>query len=61
MYNVVVDHDICDGDGACIDICPSDVFELKDGKSVPVNMDECVGCESCIEECEKEAITIEEI
>ncbi|MBW1679459.1 MAG: 4Fe-4S binding protein, partial [Deltaproteobacteria bacterium] len=30
------------------------------GKSVPVNMDECVGCESCIEECEKEAITVEE-
>jgi len=60
MYNVVVDHDKCDGDGACIDICPSDVFELKDGKSVPVNMDECVGCESCIEECEKEAITVEE-
>jgi ferredoxin len=26
-----------------------------------VNMDECEGCESCVEVCEEDAITVEEI
>ncbi|MCD6585802.1 MAG: 4Fe-4S binding protein, partial [Desulfobacteraceae bacterium] len=30
------------------------------GKSVPVNAEECLGCESCIEVCETNAITVEE-
>ena len=60
MFQVTVDLDKCDGDGACADICPSDVFVIKDGKSYPENMDDCVGCESCIEECPQDAITVEE-
>jgi NAD-dependent dihydropyrimidine dehydrogenase PreA subunit len=60
MFQVTVDHDKCDGDGACVDICPSDVFVIKDGKSYPENMDDCVGCESCVEECAQGAITVEE-
>lgn len=60
MYIVKVDEEKCVGCGECIDICPEEVFELKDEKSVPVNEDECVGCESCIEVCEEEAITVEE-
>ena len=34
---------------------------LQEGKSVPVNGEECIGCESCIEVCEQDAITITEI
>ena len=61
MYSVKVDAEKCVGCGECIDICPEEVFELKDEKSVPVNEEECVGCESCIEVCEEEAIIVEEI
>ena len=35
-------------------------FVIKDGKSHPENMDDCVGCESCVEECAQGAITVEE-
>jgi NAD-dependent dihydropyrimidine dehydrogenase PreA subunit len=38
-----------------------DVLEMVDGKAEPVNMDECEGCESCVEVCEEDAITVEEI
>ena len=33
---------------------------MKDEKSVPVNEEECIGCESCTEVCESEAITVTE-
>jgi len=59
-YNVTVDAEKCVGCGECVDVCPVEVYELKDEKSVPVNEDECLGCESCIEVCEHDAITVEE-
>ena len=60
MYVVTVDKKKCDGQGECVDVCPVNVFEIQDGKSVPVNMSECLGCESCIQACPKEAITVKE-
>ena len=60
-YNPIVDPEICEGCEECVDICPMEVFEMQDGKSVPVNADACEGCESCVETCEPGAITLEEM
>jgi len=61
MYTIEVDVEKCIGCGDCVDVCPSDVYEMKDEKSVPVNAEECIGCESCVETCEQEAITVTEV
>ena len=61
MFKVTVDKEKCVGDGECVDVCPVDVYELVDGKAEPVNADDCLGCESCVEVCENAAITVEEI
>ena len=61
MYDVKVDAEMCIGCGECVDICPEDVYELQDEKSVVVNPEDCAGCESCLEVCEQEAITLTEI
>ncbi len=61
MYQVTVDKVKCDGKGECSDTCPVGVFEIKDGKAEPVNMDECLGCESCVEVCPNKAITVKEV
>jgi NAD-dependent dihydropyrimidine dehydrogenase PreA subunit len=61
MYKVEVDEEKCIGCGECEEVCPSDVYEIRDEKSVVVNEEECVGCESCIEVCEQDAITVTEI
>ena len=61
MYYVEIDEETCVGCGACVEICPVDVYELQDEKSVPVNAEGCLGCENCIEVCEEEAITVTEM
>ena len=60
-YIVTVNAEKCEGCEECVDICPMDVFEMEDGKSVPANADACEGCESCVETCEPGAITVEEV
>ena len=34
-WNVIVNADKCTGDGECVDVCPTQVYELKDGKADP--------------------------
>ncbi len=60
-YEVIVDSEKCVGCGECVDICPVEVYELKDGKSDPVKYEECVGCESCVEVCSTDAIEVKEL
>ena len=61
MYEIQVVGEKCVGCGECVDICPEEVFELQDEKTIPVKAEECVGCESCIEICEEGAVTVIEI
>jgi ferredoxin len=52
-----VDAEKCTGCEACVDACPSDAIEMKDGKAV-VN-DNCIDCGVCVDECPVEAISME--
>ena len=59
-YKVELDKDKCSGCEACLETCTAAVFEMHNGKSVPVNAKDCLGCLSCVEICEREAIKVEE-
>jgi len=58
MAKVIIDKDKCTGCGACANICPMDVFEIKDGKSTAVNENDCISCRACEVQCPADAITI---
>ncbi len=60
-WNVSVDTEKCTGCGECVDVCPVEVYEIQDSKSVAINEEECLGCESCVEVCEASAIAVEEV
>ena len=58
MVEIKIDTEKCDGCGTCVDSCPVDVFEIKDEKSVVINLDECLVCRACEVQCPDNAIEI---
>ena len=60
MWKITVEDDKCNGCGECVDSCPGEVYELKDGKAVVVNLDECHGCHTCEAVCDEDACHVEE-
>ena len=54
----VIDLEKCQGSGECIDVCPSEAIEVKEGKAV-VDADLCADCGVCEDVCPNDAITIE--
>ena len=66
MTTVSVGLDKCNGDGVCVELCPVQVYELKEvqgyegKKSVVVNNDACIECRACEIQCATQAITLSE-
>ena len=58
MVEINIDEEKCDGCGSCADTCPVEVFEIQDGKSVVVNLDECLICMACEVQCPTAAIEV---
>lgn len=58
MVEIKIDLEKCDGDGTCVDVCPVEVFEIRDGKAVVINLDECLACMACEVQCPSAAIEI---
>jgi len=51
----LIDEDLCDGCGRCVEICPEGAITLEGGKAV-INEVVCSGCGACIPECPREAL-----
>lgn len=55
----LIDREKCTGCGKCVEICPKDVLELKNLKSV-VNSKRCMLCSHCYSVCSYDAIKFDE-
>jgi NAD-dependent dihydropyrimidine dehydrogenase PreA subunit len=60
--DVAVDFDLCIGDGACIEVCPVNVFDWQgsgtDRKAMPTREGDCIYCFGCEAVCPKFAIRV---
>jgi NAD-dependent dihydropyrimidine dehydrogenase PreA subunit len=59
-FSPTVNKEKCNGCEECVDACTVGVYEMKNGKAVPINAEKCIGCEICIEVCKRNAIVVSE-
>jgi len=57
MYPLV-DQEKCSGCGNCVEICPSEVYQMEEYKSSPVHPEECIECWACVTQCPAESIQL---
>lgn len=46
-----LDKELCTGCGRCTEVCPREVFSIKDRKAIIVNFDNCLECGACMSNC----------
>ena len=58
MVEIKIDLEKCDGCGTCVDICPVEVFEVREEKLVVVNFNESLVCMAFKVRCPTSAIEV---
>jgi NAD-dependent dihydropyrimidine dehydrogenase PreA subunit len=53
---VEIDLDLCSGVSECVNICPSGVYILHDGKVSAENIGGCIQCMACQMSCPNNAL-----
>jgi NAD-dependent dihydropyrimidine dehydrogenase PreA subunit len=54
----IIDPSRCNGCGDCVQICPSDVLEMREQVATIVAPDHCTYCADCEEHCPHQAISL---
>jgi ferredoxin len=54
----VVNKDLCQASGDCVNACPSEAIEIVDDKA-KVDKDLCADCGACVEVCPVRAIEVD--
>ena len=58
--DINIDYEKCNSFNCleCLDLCPMQVFEIKNNRLVIANIDACVACLACHEVCSYDAISL---
>ncbi len=60
MVKIIVGSN-CSGCETCVSNCPAGVYEIKEGKSVPVRVKDCILCRTCESQCPEGAIQVMDV
>ncbi len=58
VVTLVYTPEMCNGCGACITVCPRQVFRRFNGKIELVERDACIECGACQRNCPQGAMTV---
>jgi NAD-dependent dihydropyrimidine dehydrogenase PreA subunit len=53
-----LDKETCNGCGTCVEICPSEVYQLNRERPEAIDLEECIECGACEEQCPVHAIVM---
>ena len=60
MSHPVIDYSKCTVQKKCMEVCPMNVFELKDDKMVVARAQDCIGCKACEANCPENAVVVQD-
>ncbi len=55
---IVKNDDVCVHCGACVSICPTEVFRLDGEKRVVAEVEKCIHCGACVRVCPTQALSL---
>ena len=55
-----VNPETCNGCENCVEICPSEVYQLEGERSNPAHPEDCIECWACVNQCPTESIQLQE-
>lgn len=50
--------ELCTGCKSCIEVCPREVFEMQNKRAVITDLDLCMECGACENNCESGALSV---
>lgn len=53
-----LNKDKCIGCGMCVQVCPHQVFMIKEGKAAILDKDCCMECGACAQNCPVTAVSV---
>lgn len=56
---VRIERDLCENEQVCEAVCPTNVFEIDNGRVVVAHPEECTLCFKCAEGCPSGAIELD--
>ena len=58
VVTLKIDAAKCVGCGFCLNVCPREVLEMRDGKATVAVKDACIECGACSKNCQFGAIDV---
>ena len=55
--SAIINTALCDGCGACVEVCPCEAIVILNGVAV-VKVDDCPECNACYQECPQGGIEL---
>ena len=56
---VKIDYDLCETTAVCSEVCPEDVLEFSERRTLVVAPEACTNCWICVDNCVSGAIEID--